>query len=127
MKYYLHIWAILMLILHLSTLTLISFVPGERAGVSIRKVCLKKEAQRQIAASADKILNLKQLLNKAPNTEDEQKDETVEHCSVKLISTAAADAFVFIPLYLACQKAGFNPISYHSPSKFLEPHPPRLS
>ncbi|WP_299762604.1 hypothetical protein [uncultured Pontibacter sp.] len=128
MKHYLHIWAILMLILHLSTLTIISFVPRELAGVSIKKVCLRKEAQKQLAASADKAIYLKQLLKKGPDTENGQQDRNVEiHCSVKLISTAAADEFVFVPLYLACQKSGFNQISYYSPSKFLEPDPPRLS
>lgn len=128
MKHYLHIWALLMLILHLSTLTIISFLPGDRAGLSIKKVCLRKEAQKQLVASAENAIYLKQLLNKAPDNQNGQKEGAVEiHCSVKLISTAAADAFVFIPLYLAYQKSGFNQISYYSPSKFLEPDPPRLS
>ncbi|MBB6610538.1 hypothetical protein H7F15_05780 [Pontibacter sp. Tf4] len=128
MKHYLHIWAILMLILHLGVLTIISFVPGERAGVSIKKVCLRKEVQKQLVASVHKATFQNQLLNKVPDTENGQQDGAVEiHCSVKLISTAPTDEFVFVPLNLEDQKSGHNQMSYYSLSKFLEPDPPRLS
>ncbi|MFD1184788.1 hypothetical protein [Pontibacter rugosus] len=128
MKHYLHIWAILMLILHLSTLTAISFVPGERAGVSIKKVCLRKEAQKLLAASAGQSINLRQLLKEVPDTENGQQDGLVEiSCSVQLLSTAPADALVFVPPYLERQKSGYNQLVYKALSKFLEPDPPRLS
>lgn len=81
-----------------------------------------------MVASAESSSPGRQLLQKKPATQSEQQEGAVEiHCSVKLISTAATDAFVFIPLYLEYQKSGFNQISYYSPSKFLEPDPPRLS
>lgn len=128
MKHYLHIWAIWMLILHLSTLTIISFVPGERAVVSVKKMCLKKAAQKQLAASADKATYSKLLLNETLDTENGLPEGTVEiQCSVKLLSTAPADELVFVPPYLACQESGYNQINYYAPGKFLEPDPPRFS
>ncbi|MBC3538317.1 hypothetical protein ACFSC6_08220 [Rufibacter sediminis] len=128
MKHYLHIWALLMIILHLSMLTIISFVPGERAGVSIKKVCLRKEAQKRLAASGDETELLKQLLKKAPDTENGLKEGTTEiQCSVKIISTEPADEFVFVPLLLDLQKSGYKQATYFSLSKYLEPDPPRLS
>jgi hypothetical protein len=117
-----------MLILHLAVLTIISFVPGEHAGVSIKKVCLRKETQKQLVASADKTVFLKQLLSKAPDAKNGRQDGAVEiHCSVKLISTAPADEFVFKPLSLDFQKLRHKQATYFSLSKFLEPDPPRLS
>ncbi|TXK45831.1 hypothetical protein FVR03_11600 [Pontibacter qinzhouensis] len=128
MRHYLHIWALMMLCVHLAALTAVSLVPGEHAGVSIKKVCLRKEAKKQLVASAEKSSPVRQLLQKKPDSQSEQQEGTVEiHCSVKLISTAAADTFVFVPLYLEYQKSGFNQVVYYSLSKFLEPDPPRLS
>jgi len=117
-----------MLLIHLSTLTIISFVPGERAGVSIKKVCLRKEAGKLFMASADKPSPIQQLLDKSPDTQNGQKEGTVEiHCAVKLICTAASDAFIFIPPYLDFQQPDFTQAGYYSFITFLEPDPPRLS
>jgi hypothetical protein len=118
----------MMLLIHLSTLTIISFVPGERVGVSVKKVCLRQETGKQLVTSADKPSYIQQLLNKVPDAQSGQKDGTVEiHCSVKLICTAATDAFVFTPPYLDYQKPDFTQPGYCSFIKFLEPDPPRLS
>ncbi len=113
--------------LHLAVLTVISFVPGERAGVSIKKVCLRKEAKKQFIATGENTQSVKQLLTKAPVTEKGKKDGTVEiHCSVKLISTAPTSEFVFVPLYLGFHTSGYKQATYLSFSKLLEPDPPRL-
>lgn len=117
-----------MLLIHLSTLTIISFVPGERAGVSIKKVCLRKETGKQLVASADELSYIQQLLSKAPDTQSKQQEGTVEvHCAVKLLCTAASDAYIFIPLYLDSRQPNFNQAGYYSFIKLLDPDPPRLS
>jgi hypothetical protein len=124
----LHIWALLMLVLHLSVLAIISFVPGERAGVSIKKVCLRKEAQTRVMATGDKTVLVKHLLKKAPDPENGQEDGIVEtHCSVQLIGTAPAEDLLFVPLSLDVQKPGYKQPVYFCLSEFLEPDPPRLS
>ncbi|WP_114783628.1 hypothetical protein [Botryobacter ruber] len=118
----------LMLFIHLSTLTGISFVPMERAGVLLKKVCLKKETKKQLLAPTAKTFISKQLLNKVPDTKNKSEEGTVEVlCSVKLLCTAAADNLIFIPLYPDFEKSGFDQSSYYSPGIYLEPDPPRLS
>ncbi|WP_192820631.1 hypothetical protein [Rufibacter sp. LB8] len=117
----------MMLILHLAVLTIISVVPGERAGVSIKKVCLRKEAQMRVMTAGDKNAFVKHLLKQAPDTENGQEDGVIEsQCSVQLISTAPPEELVFVPLALDFQEYRYKQSVYFCLSKFLEPDPPRL-
>jgi hypothetical protein len=128
MKHYLPIWSLMMLLIHLSVLTLISFGPGERVGVSIKKVCLRKEAQARIMAAGHTTSLVQHLVKQAPDAENGQEDGLIEtHCFVQLLSTAPHEQYVLFPLVLEVQKPGYKPSAYFCLSKFLEPDPPRLA
>ncbi len=128
MKHYLHIWALWMLFIHLSTLGAISFLPSEGGGMAFKKVCLRQEMKGQLAAANKGIQNFKSylLLKAADSTDPSESELEVRLCSVKLISTPAAYASAFTPQKFLTQEPPFLPRAYYSLTTPTEPDPPRI-
>ncbi|TPE46251.1 hypothetical protein [Pontibacter mangrovi] len=122
MKHYLKIWSLLMLVTHLFFLAFISFVPGEGAGVTFRKECLREKAlAAKVAAAAHKEVSVLTLFG---DTGQEHKKE-IKVCSVKLFCTAATEAHVSLAPPLVLKSISSSYKAYHSLSASCDPDPPK--
>ncbi|MFD2247921.1 hypothetical protein [Pontibacter ruber] len=128
MKQTRNILALLMLFIHLSSLAIISFLPGESAGVAFKKVCLREEARTEAVATAAGKYNVESLLlsvaedAKAPAAETE-----IKLCSVKLYCTAASYAVAITTPLFRYQEPLYIQLAYTSLTSFTEPEPPKIS
>lgn len=123
LKQYLHIWALLMLFIHLTVLAAISFVPAEGGAGSFKKICLRKEGKAKVAAET---YTLTTLFLQNTETEVPEGETEIRLCSVKLISTAASHVAVFTtPLFLYEEPPFFHQ-DYFSVTIPADPAPPKI-
>lgn len=116
-----------MLAIHLSMLVVTSMVPGEYAGVTIKKVCLKKDSQKSDQIIAGKLYDSSRI-SKLPESSGDQEKKSVEViCSVKLLCTRDSEVNLFTQQNHELQTIGFIKSIYLSPGISFEPDPPRLS
>jgi hypothetical protein len=114
-----------MLVLHLSSLASISFLPGEQDGVSIKKVCLRKESKAKMVVSAAMATGREDLFTQGDGATDSKPE--IKHCSVKLFCTAATDVLTFSAPAFKYLEPTFAPSAYHLLITPSDPDPPRRS
>ncbi|WP_133242730.1 hypothetical protein [Pontibacter virosus] len=116
-----------MLFVHLSSLAFVSFLPGAHAGVSIKKVCLRQQAQSKVASSELNSVDFKHpVAVDADSTEQPKGEAEIRLCNVKLFCTPASTPAGFIPPRTLYQEPGYMAFAYYSQTTPTEPDPPRF-
>lgn len=116
-----------MLIIHLSSLAFMSFLPGANAGVAIKKVCLRQQGQTKVSTSrTDTVDYQRNLFIEADGAEKPANEAEIRHCNVKLFCPPAITTAAFTRLHSQYQEPGYIAIDYFSLTTTTEPDPPRF-
>ena len=117
-----------MLVIHLSTLVIINYLPGGTEGVAFKKVCLRQENKAGVVwQKAEKSKNKKLLVLNIDKPEKPARKAEVKICSVKLFCTVTTQTAALATHRFLYQEPGFTPVTYYSHPGEYDPEPPRFA